>query len=503
MNFESSQQKRLFYYNKIINLKIGNKTVSEKLSIDGISYINVAGPEFLLYNFIDPSVDLSNTFLQYKYKIKHFIFFYFDLLLNSVKKNKILNEFEIGNVEFLYLGFVDYMKFENLQPIAEYYEGRYNQLFINDKYISKKLYNNTSYKSLNILDFFKLKSLIQYNQLKRKLKRSINEILNSNEYNQLILDYPGIYDLKFKSNFIFFLNYRLKQILKYHICYNEFLIRLRSLKLCFSCDVADPRSRLIIEILNKKKINNILVQFGALSYLNIEWFFFNSTILATWGKVSKNYLIQMGIDEKKIHITGTPRYIRNKNIVPDKIKQIISEKNIVLYAPPHGLFDFESVNYINKMVLDFFNELNNFELYIKPHPLSTSKDLKIFQNSSTSYVIMDKDSSINNILNSCDIFINCGSTLIINALIQNKYVICIDAKNMNYFLKPYYNYDEISFASNNKELKELISKYIQKKEFNKNDYHENSLFLKDWVNYGNDDPINNISKIVKFLIHEN
>jgi hypothetical protein len=74
---------------------------------------------------------------------------------------------------------------------------------------------------------------------------------------------------------------------------------------------------------------------------------------------------------------------------------------------------------------------------------------------------------------------------------------------MNYFLKPYYNYDEISFASNNKELKELISKYIQKKEFNKNDYHENSLFLKDWVNYGNDDPINNISKIVKFLIHEN
>ncbi len=132
--------------------------------------------------------------------------------------------------------------------------------------------------------------------------------------------------------------------------------------------VGDDRStitRTCILPAKKKKIPVVEIQHGLFSLPEI---FVNlmpepiSDKICVWGNSSREYLLELGFEDEKIEITGSPEFDEHKKFAESFEGK---EKKIILFATqaPYKSINLEVIEEMGKN-----KNLDEFTVYVKPHP---------------------------------------------------------------------------------------------------------------------------------------
>lgn len=219
--------------------------------------------------------------------------------------------------------------------------------------------------------------------------------------------------------------------------------------------------------------------------------YYGAETIATYGEDCNTSLIKMGFGNKKLVLTGNPRYDNLKSSEPFVIQSKLSKKYSIDFNKPIILiattgYDKDEVNWIIE-VIRYANE-KNYETIIKFHPsyehehgkllLEKSKGLKF-------YFLKYDDIEINDlILVSTIIITDNSSTGMVGVLVDKPMIVA------NFLGKPYdYNrYDEYGvalLATSMKELETCIDKVITDNQ-TRESLAEARKKYQYWYNYKND-----------------
>jgi len=351
--------------------------------------------------------------------------------------------------------------------------------------MSLNLNINTSELIFNLKNLFKKNNRIFYLFLDR-YKTAIIEKQTQTFFKILFKEWKTKIK-KIKRNFQF-LNISLWPIVKYRIyriisgdfkpVIKKILLHQRLLKrekidtLIVGND-AKFELRLLTILCNQEGIPIFVIQHGLLA--DVEDLIPSlASHYALWGKIAKNILINEGFNEKKLHITGSPRYddylLLNKNLyLKNKFKKKVKEdfsiqedKKIILLTTTFGglylrLNSQNTLLDIEKSILLPMEAIKNkkdFHLIVKLHPGVPNLDIpySIKENMGINNISITKDYDIVKLITACDCLITQYSSTILEALILEKPVICLKFDNVEFFT-PILKYGAIRLASNLDELK--------------------------------------------------
>ncbi len=208
--------------------------------------------------------------------------------------------------------------------------------------------------------------------------------------------------------------------------------------------------RVVVEIGNKESIPTIVMQHGA--YGHFPYFVSPvSKFIGVWGEKWKNWFLRdLGIEERRLVITGEPfydEYLQNKNKEFRSIflnKHNISvEKKIILYAFSNSL-DISATNYemLNEnlayKVLKILSKFDDYHIIFKMHHGNNHlmNWESILRNTGARNVTVINKTNNLELLKSADLIITRSSTMAFEGIILDKPVVI-----MNFPLKvpPAYN----------------------------------------------------------------
>lgn len=175
--------------------------------------------------------------------------------------------------------------------------------------------------------------------------------------------------------------------------------------------------------------------------------YYASKIAAT-GFYDKELMIQNGADEKRIVITGNPRFDKivdnrdgymNKSKICDIFAIPETNRIILLLTPclvPQGIWNEGKRREFSHSVLEAFKAIKNSDsrltLIVKVHPLEEIADYEKYLESNeerTDEVILCKDVDVYGLIGASDLVISAYSTTILEAAIMNKPVILLNLFN--------------------------------------------------------------------------
>jgi len=202
-------------------------------------------------------------------------------------------------------------------------------------------------------------------------------------------------------------------------------------------DDCDPRARIYFLIGRNKEIPKLLIQQGFASDKSVEWLFLSVDKAAIFGNYIKRCLEKIGVDSKKLVITGQPRFDNLVKTATERenicSKYSINSKNkIILFTsqPNHpGAFSGESER--RKAIETVYNLINGVKdavLIVKPHPdekIQYHQSLNLSLHSGK-IVLSDKCADIHELIKACDLLITFHSTTALEAMIANKPVLIIN-----------------------------------------------------------------------------
>lgn len=153
----------------------------------------------------------------------------------------------------------------------------------------------------------------------------------------------------------------------------------------------------------------------------------HSDKFVVWGETVKQYAVECGVPEEKIHVLGSPTY--------DKIaKNSDDEKNIILLAATaprkihvEGHLVNELENYENLiMSICKIVRLNNKKLIVKTHPFQEEHDITAVVKSVNPTIDIVKKGNILSLVKKCDCLISVGvSSAIFETQLVGKPVISL------------------------------------------------------------------------------
>ena len=235
-----------------------------------------------------------------------------------------------------------------------------------------------------------------------------------------------------------------------------------------SSDVSDARVRLYSLMAKSLNIPTFDVQFGLTGDEAIEWCFFQSDYVATWGAASEQSLIKLGVEKEKIVKHGSPRHDMLVNVSPERVAELKQQfgldpnHKIILLAstftdPVHNQYaSRETLDNMKSSVFNSISDLDNVTMIVKPHP---HEDVKATQNLNPDedrIIFIDKGEDIRHLIIVCDVFISFGSTATIDALIANKPCICPVFPDWP-FSAEFEKTEAVSSPKNDDDLKQVIS----------------------------------------------
>lgn len=208
------------------------------------------------------------------------------------------------------------------------------------------------------------------------------------------------------------------------------------------------------------------------------------TQIHVWGKISKNYFLKKGLDEKMIKVIGNPKMdiTQTHNLQKNSSNQTFT----ILYSPT-ALVEIGVINKTDKAnqirnLCDVTKSLDNVKLIIKPHPAENQKIYDITKNFNSHIEFLYSDFTL--ILDRSDLLITDLSTTSIEALSAGKPVIIYLPNLERIIPHPMFPHDLISkktvlYAFDRKTLLEEITKVMTKKYlFPKNDV---DLVLEEYL----------------------
>ena len=407
--------------------------------------------------------------------------------------NKDLQDIDVNNV--IFLGFSDYLAFENFDLIFEKMEedNKYEPLWIDDKYFDNfKL----SDKHINISEISSKEIKTHASKIKYDIKRLIQKLTKDIKSSHI--------DSK-KSELLLsalsFMRPQMETSIPLYISVAIYLLNKIKPSAIISIDVADPCNRVFSLLANKLHIPVIQIQAGPINQECIEWLFCYDDLMLSHGPHVKSELVQLGFDSNKIVEVGSAKL--EKSIISNQSEgnslrnnfKIEKDNSVILFLTSYvDLFDTQHhlsgqrriYNDTYQAVIDEVTKRKNLTLVIKPHPLEKPHQLKahkLIASKVTNIFVANPSDNTSEMISDSDVVISYGSTATIDAIVFGKLVIC--PKFENFALNTYFDESNaILVPKNAKELNDIF------RVIDSGDISEafdrcsegRSIFLKDFSN---------------------
>lgn len=198
--------------------------------------------------------------------------------------------------------------------------------------------------------------------------------------------------------------------------------------------------------------------------------------ICVWGNSSREYLLELGFDDEKIEITGSPEFDEHKKFAED----FKDKKGKIILFATQSLYKDINLEVIEEMGKN--KKLDEFMVYVKPHPDEDPVTYKFLEDKFPDKVfIRQKNENLSYLLAISDIILTISSTVGLESAILDKPLICINFLNE----KSMYVNDGIALEVKNiEELADSINK-IFNPEISVRLLENRTKFVKEYV-YGLD-----------------
>jgi hypothetical protein len=335
------------------------------------------------------------------------------------------------------MGFSGYMYRDVLQPVAERLSEKNgcDCLILYDEMHSGQF--NASINSLQydlIWSYWDTQVANEIRDLNAELLSAIRELKAMETFPRLI-ELEGVPWRNFQDSINWLFNFHLPLLVP-QIAISRRVVTMHRPKVIISADVADPRARIYSLVGHHLGIPSFEIQFGPNGKEGVEWQFMLADHVATWGETTRQDLLEHGVLDRCITITGSPRHDIWVNIDVNKADKarvrlgIPSGYVIVLCASTYQQKEYNSLSdpgLLSKMKRAIFKSVGAAErvfLVVKPHPLESVEEIKQLIGSAKNIAIADPSEDIRELIKVCDAFIGFGSTATVDAIIANKLTIC-------------------------------------------------------------------------------
>jgi hypothetical protein len=415
---------------------------------DGLDYIDIVLPYFLLYRF-------PGLFTKSKKSLRREVVYKFKRILSSIKVkliliNKKYNKSLYLKKEFIYLGF-SYNQFKDVLGNVHKLKDELNSN-INQEKIVIGQYNY--YPINSIYNFIYPEFSLDRLHIIKDIKKTKNILFNSGLIESLYNNQPELDPTKLKDEINYFFDVELIRHADEIAIVKNILQKISPLAIITTDDV-DQRCRVFTVLAKRNAIKNVMVQQGMVSKYYPEWIYTKADIIAAFGKNSSQIIKSQITRDIDVIITGNPGY----DYSSQNLKENNNKSTFLFASQPYYLNAFTSVEIRLKMILDvlnFFMENNDLTLHIKPHPHEDQSFYKKYSDKYKNIIIHDKKDPIQSLIKNCDVLITMFSTVGFEAIYQNKPVINLIYKNST-SKSIYEEYDATAIARNPEELNIYIS----------------------------------------------
>lgn len=162
--------------------------------------------------------------------------------------------------------------------------------------------------------------------------------------------------------------------------------------------------------------------------------------ICVWGNSSRTYLLELGFEDEKIKITGSPEFDEHKKFAESFEDK---ENKIILFATqaPYKNINIEVIEEMGEN-----KKLDGFRIYVKPHPDEDPVTYKFLEDKFPDKVyIRPKNENLSYLLTISDVILTVSSTVGLESAILDKPLICINFLNE----KSMYIDDGIALEVNN------------------------------------------------------
>lgn len=302
--------------------------------------------------------------------------------------------------------------------------------------------------SVNISQFRDKQWLKTINKLAKDFKRTLYFISN-----QLISELSFTSEserYEYVRNFLYreFLHWYMPQAIDVLASSINILDRLKP-KVVLIQDIADFRTRTLSFLAQERKISVVHQQFGDQGKANIELRWGCADIYGLWGSWYKDIVVNHGINEKKIQITGTPKISDKSQLCINTIVYLSSKKKRILFplvpASPltfgnGGALSFRQCQITLQTLFNWaVNTNGSVELIIKPRPLQDDNwAIPLLKEIPDNVKVLQADMPIKDALKNTDVVITTHSTVAIDSILTGIPLVIIDlfkSHLMNRYIK--------------------------------------------------------------------
>lgn len=276
---------------------------------------------------------------------------------------------------------------------------------------------------------------LQVSKLKQELYRTERNLRESNDLMNIIRDGDRCIWEQLENVFNSFFRAYLPLFVSQAVVAQHILENHRP-ALVISPDVADPRARIYTLLCRQMGIPCLDVQFGLAGADGIEWRFSSADKVAVWGETSKEAMLNHGIPEGKIIITGSPRHDCLVHVSDAEVKSmrtklgVPNESAMILLASAYQLNAYdkysnpELLRSMKRSVFEAADKTPGICLVVKPHPVENVRETQTLAGKNKNIIFVSQKSDIRQLTRICDAFVSFGSTATADALISGKLVIC-------------------------------------------------------------------------------
>ena len=445
--------------NNIKSLKIFDEIITEMskkdIAYDKIKFFEFCKTEYIMYFLrknLNNNRNKNNKLKKKLIRIKIFLNFLFSRIFREDIFLK--NQYEI-------IYYCSSKRFdEHVIPILKQLSKKLKIIVIyKEKIKIKNINKNLSYVSIH--SFINYKIILKVINFKSTFISMIRKLNIYKKYNYSLDTWLS--SRAIKSIFFYFLSKKISRKIK---C-----------KLIILNDCADTLGNMLSSLYQENNSKSLIIQFGALSYNDIEWKIQKHNYLFFFDSYSRDIVSKYKYRNEAI-VGGNISF--KKNIIEKNSIKINRKLKIIFFLPPPFIKNTQNIeSYYNlteviNMIKEFINIKKNNQrilVNIKKHPVDIYNYNKIFKNDIN---FLNHESSTNLIKKNDIIFTVPMSTIGYETIYFDKPVFSINlfSKNSNFEEFKYYNnfshmiknYDEIDRILNDRnELNKILIKLKKKR----------------------------------------
>lgn len=249
--------------------------------------------------------------------------------------------------------------------------------------------------------------------------------------------------------------------------------------------------RNVVRYCKQINIKSIIVQHGTPNKHSLHAFLpFEGNLFLAWGEFTKRFLVDNGMDEEKIFLTGGVSFDRTITLIPDKdkISKIInadSKKKWILFTTqctgPGGIPTEEEIEVAIKSTAEYIKKYEEYELLFQVHPSQDIDFVKDLVHSINSNCFVGKYPDTEELIKVSDGIITFFSTTAIDAILLYKPLYLINLSED----RDFYPFKEMGVACVSLEVDQIendFDYFLNKFTIDQEKYNITSNFL----NYRND-----------------